>query len=70
MMNWKSIIGAGLTAAFLLVSLPAVPALAASEMIPAADSSDKNTNQPVKPDTEKNNPKNNPKQPDEYVPEK
>lgn len=70
MMNWKSIIGAGLTAAFLLVSLPAVPALAASEMIPAADSSDKNADKVQNQQPDKNNPKNNPKQPDEYVPEK
>lgn len=75
MMNWKSIIGTGLTTAFLLVSLTFVPALAASEIIMAAASSDKNTNQMVKPDTEKKqqpdkkNPPNS-KQPDEYVPEK
>lgn len=75
MMNWKSIIGTALTAAFLLVSLAIVPVLAASDIISVAASSDKNTNQTVKTDTEKNKQpdKNNPpnsKQPDEYVPEK
>ncbi|WP_312197482.1 hypothetical protein [Anaerospora hongkongensis] len=75
MMNWKASIGIGLTTAFLLVSLTFVPAIAASEIVPAAASSGKNTNQTVKSDTEKNqqpdkkNPPNT-KQPDEYVPEK